>query len=68
ISKSSEEVRVCDIRAINVRKAGVKGLLGVGSVEFASAGSDGSDVVFEDVMGAHRLKENVRRLQDKAAL
>ncbi|MEM7144118.1 MAG: PH domain-containing protein, partial [Verrucomicrobiota bacterium] len=67
ISKSSEEVRVCDIRAINVRKEGVKGLIGVGSVEFASAGSDGSDVVFEDVMGAHRLKENVRRLQDKAA-
>jgi hypothetical protein len=65
ISKSSEEVRVCDIRAINVRKTGLKGLLGIGSVEFASAGSDGGDVVFEDVMGAHRLKERVRQLQDQ---
>jgi membrane protein YdbS with pleckstrin-like domain len=65
IAKSSEEVRVVDIRAINVRKEGLKGLIGIGSVEFASAGSDGSDVVFEDVMGAHRLKGRVRRLQDQ---
>jgi hypothetical protein len=68
ISKSSEEVRVCDIRAINVRKEGMKGLLGIGSVEFASAGSDGGDVIFENVMGAHRLKERVRALQDKLAV
>ena len=38
ITKSSNEVRVKDIRTINVKKSGFKGLLGVGDVEFSSAG------------------------------
>ena len=65
-SKSSREVRIEDIRAINVRTRGVIGLLGVGTVEFASAGSDTVDVSFENVGRAHKVKKIVRRLQDAA--
>lgn len=67
IAKSSNEVRVEDIRAINVHTPGVMGLLGVGTVEFASAGGAAVDVAFTDVYAAHRIKSLVRRLQDAGA-
>ncbi len=64
VAKNSREVRIADIRAINIRKTGLKGLLGVGTVEFATAGGDEIDVAFQDVYGADRIKNLVRRLQD----
>ena len=66
LSKSSREVRIEDIRAINVKTRGLIGLLGVGTVEFATAGTEAVDVAFVHVSRAHRLKKLVRRLQDQA--
>jgi uncharacterized membrane protein YdbT with pleckstrin-like domain len=65
ITKSSNEVRVKDIRTINVKKSGFKGLLGVGNVEFSSSGGDGSEVIFRDVWAAQSVKALVRELQDE---
>ncbi|CAN5196335.1 hypothetical protein BH23VER1_BH23VER1_09590 [soil metagenome] len=59
-------MRICDIRAINVRQRGLLGLLGVGTVEFASAGSDAIEVAFSNVRRPHRIKALVRQLQDNA--
>ena len=67
ISKSSQEIRIPDIRAINVRKSGFPGLLGVGDLIFSSASGGQEDVIFHQVAGAHRLKNQVRRLQDREA-
>lgn len=64
IAKSSNEVRIEDIRTINVRTPGIRGLLGVGTVEFASAGGGSVEVTFADVQSAHRIKGLVRRIQD----
>ncbi len=64
IAKNSQEVRIEDIRAINVQTPGLRGLFGVGTVEFASAGGSPVDVAFTDVYAAHRIKGLVRRLQD----
>jgi uncharacterized membrane protein YdbT with pleckstrin-like domain len=64
ITKSSNEVRVRDIRAINVQKHGFLGLLGVATVEFASAGSDNIEVAFSNIWSAQKVKLLVRRLQD----
>lgn len=64
IAKNSNEVRIEDIRTINVRTPGVRGLLGVGTVEFASAGGGAVEVTFADVQSAHRIKGLVRRIQD----
>ena len=64
-SKSSQEIRIPDIRAINVRKSGFTGLLGVGDLIFSSSGSADEDVIFHRTAGAHRLKTRVRRLQDR---
>lgn len=64
IAKNSNEVRIEDIRTINVLTPGLRGLLGVGTVEFASAGGSSVEVAFAEVHAAHRIKGLVRRLQD----
>ena len=64
VAKDSTEIRVDDVRTINVRRSGLPGLLGVGSIEFSSTG-DAVDVCFADIWGARRLKKLVRRLQDE---
>ncbi len=63
IAKSSTEVLIGDIRTINVKKSGLLGLIGIGNVEFSSAG-DHIDVAFNGVWAAQRVKLLVRELQD----
>lgn len=62
-AKSSKEIRVSDIRAINVTCVGLKGLLGVGTVDFFTTGDD-PEVRFTDVWAAKEVKKLVRALQD----
>ncbi len=64
LSRSSRELRVADIRAINVTRTGITGLCGIGSIAFSSAAGAQDDVVFQRVFGATGLKNLVRRLQD----
>ncbi len=64
-SKSSQEIRIPDIRAINVRKSGFTGLLGVGDLVFSASGGPEEDVIFHHASGARSLKNRVRRLQDR---
>lgn len=63
IAKSSNEVRISDLRAINVTCTGFIGILGVGSVEFFTTG-DEPEVTFQDIWAAKEVKKLVRRLQD----
>ncbi|TDU63122.1 PH (Pleckstrin Homology) domain-containing protein [Prosthecobacter fusiformis] len=63
LGKSSKEVRICDIRSIDVYESGLKGLLGLGTVDFSSAANAGIEVQFRDIRGAHAVKELVRQLQ-----
>ncbi|MDB6134188.1 MAG: hypothetical protein JWM59_2431 [Verrucomicrobiales bacterium] len=65
LSKSSKEIRMADIRSINVGKTGLKGLLGVGTVIFSSSGGTEEDVVFHQIPRAHAVKGLVRSLQDR---
>ena len=67
VTKSSSEVRIKDVRAINVRTEGLKGWLGVGNVEFASAGGSDVEVVFKGVWKPHKLKKLIRAVQDGKA-
>jgi hypothetical protein len=62
--KSSNEVRIRDVRTINVRRAGFRGFLGVGTVEFSSVG-DAVDVAFVNIWHPQRVKRLVRELQDE---
>lgn len=63
IGRSSKEVRIRDIRSIDVRENALTGLLGLGSVDFSSSANSGVEVVFASVRGAHKVKEIVRELQ-----
>ena len=63
INKNSNEVRVQDVRSINLRKAGISGLLGIGTVEFSSAATDDADVIFWNIPEAEKIRDLVRSLQ-----
>jgi len=63
VAKSSNEIRVQDIRSINVSKSGLSGILGIGNVEFSSAASDDAEVTFVKVPGADKVRDAVRALQ-----
>lgn len=63
LARSSREVRVADIRSINVTCRGLAGMLGIGTVDFLTSG-DEPEVSFQRVWAARRIKGLVRRLQD----
>lgn len=63
-AKSTSEVRIQDIRSINVTKRGIAGLMGVGSVEFSSAASDRAEIVFYNIPDADSVRDMVRHFQD----
>ena len=63
LGRSSKEVRVRDIRSIDVRESWISGLLGLGSVDFSSSANAGVEVAFDTIRQAHRVKELVRQLQ-----
>lgn len=64
VVKSSNEIRVKDIRSINVTKHGLPGLIGIGSVEFSSAATDRAEVIFVNIGHADRVRDLVTNLQE----
>lgn len=63
IVKSTNEVRIRDIRSINVTKSFISGLLGIGHVEFSSAASDKAEIVFAGISEANKVRDLVRQIQ-----
>jgi len=63
IGRSSKEARICDIRSIDVYESGLKGLLGLGTIDFSTAANAGIEVQFKDMRQAHDVKDLVRKLQ-----
>jgi hypothetical protein len=64
LSRSSRELRLVDIRSINVTRTGFSGLLGIGSVTFFASAGTSEDITFDRVWHASFLKTLVRRLQN----
>lgn len=67
IGRSSKEARICDIRSIDVYESGIKGLLGLGTIDFSTAANAGIEVQFKDMRQAHAVKDLVRKLQKGVA-
>lgn len=63
VGRNSKEVRIADIRAIDVRQKSYAALLGIGNVDFDSSASPGAEVRFKDVRRPHDIKQLVRQLQ-----
>lgn len=64
LSKSTKEVRIRDIKAVNVVKRGIAGLFGIGTLEFSSAGGSGVEVAFQGIENAQKIKDLVTSLQE----
>lgn len=63
IARSSNEIRIEDIRAINVSCRGISGIFGIGTVDFFTTG-DAPEITFRKIWAANKVKALVRRLQD----
>jgi len=63
VDKRSSEIRVQDIRSINLFCSGIAGMAGIGRVEFSSAAADDAEVIFWQVAGAEKVRDLVRSLQ-----
>ncbi|MEP6671776.1 MAG: PH domain-containing protein [Chthoniobacter sp.] len=63
VSKRSNELRIQDIRSINLTTTGLSGLVGIGRLEFSTAASDDADVIFWNTPGATKVRDLVRSLQ-----
>ena len=66
LARSTRELRIADIRAMQIERRGVAGLIGIGTLTFSSAAGPQDDVVFRQIRRAAALKHLVRRLQDAA--
>ena len=64
VVRDTNELRIQDIRSMNVSKSGFTGLLGVGKIEFSSAATDDADIIFYQIGGVNKVRDLVRGLQD----
>jgi len=64
LARSMEEIRIQDIRSINVSKKGLSGIfLNIGTVEFSSAATDMADVTFWQIRRPYKVRDLVHKLQ-----
>ncbi len=63
IGRSTKEVRIADIRAIDVEQDAYKALVGIGHVKFDSSAGPNAEVVFDNVRRPHNLRQAIRELQ-----
>ena len=60
---SSRELRICDVRSINIYRRGLPGLFGLGTIEFSSAAHDAASAFFHGILEAEAVADIVRALQ-----
>jgi uncharacterized membrane protein YdbT with pleckstrin-like domain len=65
VDKQSNEIRLQDVRSINLVRSGFAGIFGIGRVEFSSAARDDADVIFWNTPDAEKVRDLVRSLQAK---
>ena len=63
-AKSSNEIRIKDIRNLNIVKKGLAGLFGIGTLELSSSGGSGIEVSFPAIDNAAAIKEMINDMQD----
>jgi len=66
IAKSSTELRIQDIRSINLTKHGIAGFIGVGDLELSSAATDRAEITFQAIPHASAVRDIVRQQQGGA--
>ena len=62
-ARSSKEVLIADLKAVNITCKGLTGMIGIGQVDFFTTG-DLPEVSFPRAWAAKEIKSLVRKLQD----
>jgi len=65
IARKLKSIRIQDLRNINVNQTLVQRIMGVGDVEFSSAGGSGIEVTFRGVDDPLQVKTLAQRLQGR---
>ena len=63
VARHIQSVRIKDLRNVNVRQSIIQRVLGIGDVEFSSAGSGGVEVTFFGVNRPIEVRNLAQRLQ-----
>ena len=66
IARKVYSIRACDLRNINVKQSLWQRLMGVGDVEFSSAGGSGIEVTFRGVSDPLQVKSLAQHMQGKS--
>ena len=64
IARDVKSVRLGDLRNVNLRQGIIDRLLGIGTVEFSSAGGSGIEVQWVGVLAPSKLKAEIEQLRD----
>ena len=65
--KNSKQLRIKDIRSLEVSKNAFEGfLLGMGSLELSTAATDDAEIIFAGIRDADKVRDLVSRLQSQA--
>lgn len=64
ITREESEIRMNDIREVGVRQGVGQRIFGIGDVYFASAGTNGVEVIFEGVRAPTTIRDEVNELRD----
>lgn len=67
ISRNIHSIRIRDLRNINVRQSILQRILGIGDIEFSSAGGAGIEVTFFGVPAPMALKQRIQSLEEAPA-
>lgn len=67
IARKVKSIRIQDLRNINVNQSLVGRIVGVGDVEFSSAGGSGIEVVFRGVDDPLKVKALAQRMQGNSS-
>ena len=67
IARKVKSIRVQDLRNINVNQTLFQRIVGVGDVEFSSAGGSGIEVTFRGVDDPLQVKAQAQRMQGKTS-
>ena len=67
-ARTEKEIRISDIRQVEVRQSVGQRIFGLGNVLFASAATSGIEITFEGVRNPTSVKQKVNGLRDASAV
>ncbi|MCI0400937.1 MAG: PH domain-containing protein [Gammaproteobacteria bacterium] len=67
IARNVRSIRIMDLRNVNVKQSIIQRILGIGDVEFSSAGGVDVEVVFFGVIDPMNVKHSVQAALDRAS-